>query len=220
MQTNPTTSGAGNGSNAQSANQKVASNGLSDMFTQLLIAQIKNQDPLSPSDPSQYVSQLATLSQTESLQQLSAMMSNNVSMMQSMQMLTLGAQVGSSVSVAVDHLALGEGPVPGTISFSNATTGATLVLTGADGAEHRIPLGAQKAGDLPFSFDAARLGLAPGDYALRVDTGDGASASVAVSGTIDSVKFSSDGAALNVSNIGTVLPSAIVSFNRQVASSN
>jgi len=35
------------------------------MFLQLLVAQIKNQDPTSPSDPSQFVAQLAQFSQLE-----------------------------------------------------------------------------------------------------------------------------------------------------------
>jgi flagellar basal-body rod modification protein FlgD len=35
------------------------------MFLQLLVAQIQNQDPTSPSDPSQFVSQLAQFSELE-----------------------------------------------------------------------------------------------------------------------------------------------------------
>ena len=35
------------------------------MFLQLLVAQIKNQDPTSPQDPSQFVAQLAQFSQLE-----------------------------------------------------------------------------------------------------------------------------------------------------------
>lgn len=36
-----------------------------DMFLQLLVAQIQNQDPLAPMDPSQFVSQLAQFSEME-----------------------------------------------------------------------------------------------------------------------------------------------------------
>jgi len=35
------------------------------MFLQLLVAQIKNQDPLSPADPTQFTSQLAQFSELE-----------------------------------------------------------------------------------------------------------------------------------------------------------
>jgi flagellar basal-body rod modification protein FlgD len=50
-----------------------------DAFMQLLVAQLKNQDPTKPADPTQYVSQLASLSgleqsvkQTAALDRLSA----------------------------------------------------------------------------------------------------------------------------------------------------
>jgi len=36
-----------------------------NMFLQLLVAQIRNQDPLNPSDPMQYVTQLAQFTQLE-----------------------------------------------------------------------------------------------------------------------------------------------------------
>ena len=36
-----------------------------DMFLQLLVAQIQNQDPFSPMDPTQFVSQLAQFSEME-----------------------------------------------------------------------------------------------------------------------------------------------------------
>jgi flagellar basal-body rod modification protein FlgD len=48
-----------------------------NMFMQLLVAQLKNQDPLNPTDSSQFVTQLAQFQQleqtTNSAQDLSAM---------------------------------------------------------------------------------------------------------------------------------------------------
>ena len=38
-----------------------------DMFLKLLVAQIQNQDPLSPMEPTQFVSQLAQFSSMEQL---------------------------------------------------------------------------------------------------------------------------------------------------------
>ncbi len=38
-----------------------------DMFLRLLVTQIQNQDPLSPQDPTQFVSQLAQFSSLEQL---------------------------------------------------------------------------------------------------------------------------------------------------------
>jgi flagellar basal-body rod modification protein FlgD len=78
----------------------------SDMFTKLLVAQIQNQDPLSPTDPAQFVQQLTQLSQTEALQNLSTLTSANSSVLQSMQVLALGAQVGSDVMAETSTVTL------------------------------------------------------------------------------------------------------------------
>jgi flagellar basal-body rod modification protein FlgD len=74
------------------------------MFTKLLVAQIRNQDPLAPQDPTAYVNQLSQLSQTEALQNLSQITTANASVLQSMQTLAMGSQVGSEVTVATDTL--------------------------------------------------------------------------------------------------------------------
>ena len=46
-----------------------------DAFLQLLVAQMKYQDPLEPTDNTEYVSQLATFSQLEEMQNMTAGMS-------------------------------------------------------------------------------------------------------------------------------------------------
>ena len=92
----------------------------SDMFTKLLVAQIRNQDPLSPTDPSQFVNQLTQLSQTESLQALASQSTTNASLLQSLQALALGAQVGSGVSVATDHVSLDGNAVDGHFTLAGA----------------------------------------------------------------------------------------------------
>jgi flagellar basal-body rod modification protein FlgD len=43
-----------------------------DTFLKLLVAQMKNQDPLSPSDPTQFVGQLTQYSELEQLMQINS----------------------------------------------------------------------------------------------------------------------------------------------------
>lgn len=58
--------GAGVQSEAQAAGNAAASGTPSkEMFLQLLVTQIKNQDPMNPTDSTQFVSQLAQFSQLE-----------------------------------------------------------------------------------------------------------------------------------------------------------
>src|SRR4051812_19867192 len=62
-QNDTSTSGAGSnpGKTASTANSTVSKN----MFLQLLVSQIKNQDPLNPTDGVQFLTQLAQFQQLE-----------------------------------------------------------------------------------------------------------------------------------------------------------
>src|SRR5580765_525225 len=76
-QTDPTAdNSATSGKNAATGTTQVTKN----MFLQLLVAQIKNQDPMSPSDGVQFLGQLAQFQQLEqsmnSAQDLSAIRSD------------------------------------------------------------------------------------------------------------------------------------------------
>lgn len=205
-----TTAGDAIVSNATS----VATSENKDMFTKLLVAQIRNQDPLAPSDPSQFVNQLSQLSQTEALQQLSQTTAASASVLQSLQVLAMGAQVGSEVSVETSRVRLGDDKVSGTIQLGGASSATNLVLTRVDGTQTRIALPAHGAGALPFTIDPAALGLAPGNYSISAEASDGTKPAVEVTARLDSVRMSANGGiVLQVAGIGEVDPYAVTGFN-------
>ncbi|MES2258620.1 MAG: flagellar hook capping FlgD N-terminal domain-containing protein [Pseudomonadota bacterium] len=215
MQTNLFTNNASNTA-ASSATTNPLANGneTTQMFTKLLVAQIKNQDPLSPSDPSQFVSQLTQLSQTESMQSLSNLTSANASVLQSMQTLALGAQVGSNVTASATEVQLGTTPVQGQVTLSSSSSQTTLVLVGSDGHEHKVTLGSQAAGAVPFALDPTALGLPSDTYKMRVETSTKENPPLELVGRLNSVRLGSGGAVLlNVSNVGEIAPTAITAFN-------
>ena len=189
-----------------------------DMFTKLLVAQIQNQDPLSPQDPTAYVNQLSQLSQTEALQNLSQMTTANASILQSMQTLAMGSQVGSEVTVATNTLKLDGGKVNGTIQLNGASSATTLVLTGLDGQQHTIDLGAHGSGSQSFTIDPDALGLPPGTYAIQAKPSDGTSPQIEVAARLNSVRVANGGVVLQVANIGEVDPSSITGFNGKTES--
>jgi flagellar basal-body rod modification protein FlgD len=200
----------------QTAGSNPLANGseTSTMFTKLLVAQIQNQDPLSPSDPSQFISQLTQLSQTEALQNVGNLTSANASILQSMQVLALGAQVGSDVQVASTSVQLENSKVKGEITLAASSNKTTLVLTGLDGKEHKIELGAQSSGAVPFALDPQALGLPAGNYKMRVETSSKEDASIDLIGRLNSVRLGSGGAVvLNVANVGETSPAYITAFN-------
>jgi len=185
-----------------------------DMFTKLLVAQIRNQDPLAPSDPSQFVNQLSQLSQTEALQSLSKTTSASGSVLQSLQVLAMGGQVGSQVTVATNRLRVDGNPVSGSVNLPSASSATNLVLTGADGQAHNVTLPFHAAGAQAFTIDPSALGLAPGSYSIAAQTADGASVPVELTGTVSSVRLSGTGSVvLQVAGVGDIDPSAITGFN-------
>jgi len=185
-----------------------------EMFTKLLVAQIQNQDPLSPSDPSQFVQQLTQLSQTEAMQSLAALTSNNASVLQSMQVLGLGAQVGSDVMASATAVQLDGAKVGGAVTLGSNSSKTTLVLTGADGVAHELALGPLSAGSTPFSIDPTAMGLPAGSYKMQVVTSSGENPPVDIAGRLNSVRLGSNGSiVLNIANVGEVAPSAITAFN-------
>ena len=189
-------------------------NATQDMFTKLLVAQIRNQDPLAPTDPSQFVNQLTQQAQTEAMQNLSTLTSANASVLQSMQVLALGAQVGSEVMVNSSTVQLESGKVSGSIALSSNSSKTTLTLKDAFDKEYTIELGAKSAGNVPFTIDPEKLGLPAGTYTMAVTTSSGEKPSVDIAGKLSSVRLSATGSMiLNVANLGEVSPGAITGFN-------
>ena len=207
-----TSSSAANSTAAITGNTASATQ---DMFTKLLVAQIKNQDPLSPTDPSAFVQQLTQLSQTESLQNLSSLTSANASVLQSMQVLALGAQVGSNVMAESGSVTLdGSTKINGQVTLNNASSTTTLVLTDAGGTKHNVTLGPQAPGTVPFAIDPTALGLPPGTYTMTVETSSKENPPVDLEGRLNSVRLGSSGSVvLSVGNVGEISPAAITAFN-------
>src|SRR5690606_28715858 len=94
---------------------------VTQLFTTLLVAQIRNQNPLEPTDPSEFVSQLSQLSQMESLQKLAMQTSANGAMLESLQVLALGNHIGTQVTAATEHVVVDKEPITGHLTLESAS---------------------------------------------------------------------------------------------------
>lgn len=207
---------AGGSSNANSSVIGNTASETSDMFTKLLVAQIQNQDPLAPTDPAQFVQQLTQLSQTESLQKLTSITTASASALSSLQVMALGGQVGSDVTVTTNSIKVdGSGnKISGqaTLAASSGTT--TLVLTSAGGVRHEVKLGTKSPGALTFSIDPVKLGLEEGSYKIAIETSSKESPSIDIQGRLNNVRLLPTGAvSLNVANVGDTGSDSIAAFN-------
>lgn len=212
MSTAVTNNGSATG--ASTASDSIASNGsLSSLFTTLLVAQIKNQDPLSPQDPSQFVSQLTQLSQVESMQKLTSQGQASASMLASLQLMTLGAQVGSQLQAGVDSVQLDGQPVQLRFSLDSSSNANTLVITGSDGRAQRIELGGYGAGEQSYTLDPAKLGLGDGRYSLQIEAASKQAVTVEALATLKGVRLAGDGSVmLQLDGLGEVNSLAITQF--------
>ncbi|HCQ7754725.1 flagellar hook assembly protein FlgD [Citrobacter sp. 50677481] len=190
--------------------------GMNTLFMQLLVAQIQNQDPLNPTDGTEYVSQLAQLTQVQSMETMSQLMANSSVLMDNLQTLTTGNLVGQHVMVQSDSInSDGETVVDGRLTLQHAAGVVTVIVKDSAGVEHKIELGKQDAGQVDFSIDPAEMGLSEGKYTLSVvtDTGE-ETVPIEVGGTVTNVRIPLDGSAtvLNINGIGDIAYNNITQF--------
>lgn len=111
-----------------------------DAFLQLLMAQMKNQDPLNPTDSSQFMSQQAQFTQISELQKLNKAVSSNNSIMQA------SSLIGKEVSLADPNSS--DKTITGIVTEAVCDSkGANVVVDGT-----KYPL------DLVFSIKNANTG--------------------------------------------------------------
>lgn len=166
-----------------------------DAFLQLLVTQLKNQDPLNPSDPQQMAAQLAQFSTVEQLTQvnktLQAQSTANAAATTASQTVfgssLIGQNVvatGSGVAVAGDGTAM--------LTFEVPTGGGTGTLTLKDASGSVVTTRA--LGELAPGLQQLPLtGLTQGSYTYSISVAKGDSAPVAattyIAGTVDALQF-------------------------------
>lgn len=206
-------SAASNGANPPGVAPAAGQNpGMDDMFMKLLLAQIQNQNPLDPTDASQFVSQLAQMSQMKSSADMLKQLQGNALMLRELQGVSLGSQVGRQVLVQADQAHLsGKDALSGRVTLSGEEQQVSLVLTDAGGKETVIELGKRPAGEFDFSVDPSKHGLVEGDYKLEVRTASKSKAGLEMQATVSGVRLPINGGepTLTLAGLGEFPASAI-----------
>jgi flagellar basal-body rod modification protein FlgD len=213
------TSGTGSaGSSSTSSTSSSSASGVTlggTDFLTLMLAQLQNQDPTSPVDSNEFLSQLASLSEVQGINQLNtsfASLSNSLVGSQALQASSLlGHQALVASSTA--SLATAGGTVSGAVSVPQTSSSVVLNITNSAGVLVKsINLGAQSAGLADFSWNGQTSSgsAAPaGTYSLSAQVNGvsgGTAVTTLVSGTVDSVTMGSGatGLTLNIAGLGSV----------------
>ncbi|WP_280525234.1 flagellar hook assembly protein FlgD [Pandoraea nosoerga] len=182
-----------------------------DMFTKLLVAQIRHQDPLNPSDPAQFVAQLTQMSQTDAMHDVSRRVLDQTKALASMQAFALGGHVGREVSVAVERVVRADGgAVRGAVELPEHTRRAEIVLRDSRGVSVRKAIVPSPNAQTAFHLDDAwfaehRLGA--GTYAIHAEA-DGQRLPVRVTGQLTRVHLDGGQARVDVAGVDSRIDAA------------
>lgn len=212
------TSGPGQTSGAQQQQPSQAQNlGNSNLgkedFLQLLVAQMKNQDPINPMDGTQFASQLAQFNSVEQLINLNDgmnLLAESQQMMNTGLSNTMAASLaGKSVRALSDKIALEPGG-SGTLRFklNNVATSADITIRDGSGNVVRTEeLGNLGSGEHTWTWDGLSddgSRLPEGVYSVEVKAANGdqqVDALTYTEGLAEKVSYSGDGVRLLVNGI-------------------
>jgi flagellar basal-body rod modification protein FlgD len=215
IKTSTTTDGLASATNSATGKKALGK----DAFLQLLVTQLKNQNPLEPQDNGAFVAQLAQFSSLEGITTLNDTVSGLASNYNSSQALQASSLVGRSViapggSAVVDT----SKSFNGTIAVPASVDPVTVKITDADGKVVRtIGLGSQNAGTSSFIWDgkndAGEVAKA-GTYTFGATaTYDGKATSLVtyLPATVNSVTISQTGGELmlNLAGLGSIALSKV-----------
>ena len=212
-----TANGASTANGSSTANGGSASSvtlGGTDFLT-LMLAQLQNQDPTSPVDSNEFLSQLASLSEVQGINQLNTSFSTLSNSLTSSQALQASSLLGHQVLAAssTGTLATAGATLSGAVNVPQTSSQVTLNISNSAGVlVDSINLGAQSAGLANFSWNGqtSNGAAAPaGIYTLSAQVAGatgGTAVTTLVNGTVDSVTMGagSTGLTLNVAGLGSV----------------
>lgn len=160
-----------------------ASSATEDRFMTLLIAQMKNQDPLNPMDNAQVTSQLAQIDTVKGVNQLNTTLQTLVGNSNSAQTVQAAALVGHTALVAGNSMDLTTTGAFGGLELTQPADDVTVTITDPSGqVVHRTSLGALSTGIHSFAWDGktdAGATATPGTYTFAVSALSGGKSAAA-----------------------------------------
>jgi len=187
-------------------------------FMKLFIAQLQNQDPLSPQDPSQMMTQLAQMSQVEQAYNTNTNLQNLLTAQNNTTSINSVSFIGKSVKANGSSVAF-DGTSAATLQYnlSGASASSTVTITDSTGKTVRTAtVAAQSAGDNSFTWDGRDSSgnlLPAGAYTFSVSStsssGSAVTATTYTTGTVDGVAFVNGIPTLTIGAVSVALSDVI-----------
>jgi flagellar basal-body rod modification protein FlgD len=198
-----------------------------DAFLKLLMAQLQHQDPLQPTDGTQFITQLAQFSQVEQSVTQSTALGNIATQLQGLSNANASGLVGKSVTVQGGGMQWdGTFATTANVTLASPAQQVTVTIKDAQGnAVRTMTIDAKPAGALPITWNGADDAGQPtpaGTYSVNVTgkdaNGQSVNVSQSVTGTVAKVSFDHGYPELTLST-GAVAPiSQLVSVGAAPAS--
>jgi len=200
-------------------------------FMNLMMAQIKHQDPMKPMENGDFISQMAEFSSVSGLKELKDSFNTLANALQSSQALQASSMVGRQVMVPGNIAELNEqGGLRGSVEIPHAAEKVTVKIFNKAGAQMKvIDLGPQRPGSTQFNWDGVIKSVAdampdapvsqgvradPGVYSIKAEAiidGKPTAIKTFTVDKVDSVSLAKDtqGVTLNLKHAGATLLSDV-----------
>ncbi|MEX3808740.1 flagellar hook assembly protein FlgD [Paraburkholderia sp. BR13439] len=205
-----------NGTSSTSSTSGTSGTSASDLqntFLQLLVAQLKNQDPTNPMDSSQMTSQLAQISTVQGISNLNTSLTSLSTQLSASQQAQSALLIGSTVLAPGNSVTVSSGKANEFgVTLANAVSDLQIVVKNSAGTiVNTLDLGKQSAGTVPVGWtptDAAGNTLPDGTYTITATgtiNGQQATATTLTSATVQGIVQQSSGTPGLVLSNGTTV---------------
>ena len=186
-----------------------SSSGLtSSQFLSLLVTELQNQNPLEPTNSTDFINQLTSYANFEQQQTLNTNMSTLVSSLNSLLTLNSSNYIGQTVTAKADTGTLQDGKIAFGYSLDSAASNVTLTVKDSSGNTVWSGSGTTTAGTNSFTWDGTTTDGTQltdgGQYTLNVTATDSTGQSVygytTVSGKVTSIDNSTGTPMLKIGN--------------------
>jgi flagellar basal-body rod modification protein FlgD len=209
------TSSSSSASSSASSTGPQSPSALQNTFLQLLVTQLKNQDPTNPADSSQMTSQLAQISTVSGIGQLNTSLSSLATQLSAGQSAQAASLIGATVLAPGSTMTVSGGKASAFgVQSATALSDMTVSVTNSAGqVVQTIDLGPQNAGVVPISgwtpTDTTGKTLPDGTYTISAAgtiNGTAATATALSASQVQSVVQQADGTAGVMLSTGKTVP--------------